>query len=154
MNAVTMRAATDKDSESIKALVFIVLEEFGLASDSSGIDKDLDAIEVHYHSNRGYFGVTELDNKIVATVGLANVDNETCELRKMYILPNQRGKGLGRYLLEFSLDKARALGYQRMILETAAPLKSAIAMYKKYGFQPFTPAHLSSRCDQAFELNL
>ena len=65
-----------------------------------------------------------------------------------------RGQGWGRRMLDHALAEARRLGFARMTLETATPLKEAIALYEKYGFRPFKPEHMVPRCDQAFELLL
>lgn len=151
---MNLRPATNADSEQIKFVVFTVLKEYGLKHDSNSTDKDLDSIEESYFLNNGFFGVVEIENLIVATVGLHKVNENTCELRKMYSLPSQRGKGLGKSIIEFALSKAKELGYTRVILETASPLKEAIGLYKKYGFKEFYPEHLSTRCDQAFEIYL
>jgi putative acetyltransferase len=148
---LNIREAKNSDSKDIKKLIFSVLHEYGLQSDPFSTDKDLDDIEGFYNINGGFLGVVEENHVIVATVGIIKVDNSTCELRKMYLYPNQRGKGLGKKLLEFSLSKAKELKFNRMILETAGPLKEAISLYKKYGFSEYKPNHLSERCDQAFE---
>jgi putative acetyltransferase len=66
------------------------------------------------------------------------VDDSTCELKKMYCLPQYRGQGLGRTLMEFAPIKARELGFKRMILETAAPLKR--------GHRPIQPLWVSALC--------
>jgi len=57
-------------------------------------------------------------------------------------------------LLEDALAKARQLGFARITLETASVLKEAIRLYESYGFKPYTPDHLSRRCDQAYVLDL
>ena len=148
---MNIREAKNSDSESIKGVVFEVLKEYGLHPDPGSTDKDLDAIEHHYGEKGGYFGVIEQEGDIVATVGIYKLSSEVCELRKMYALPSQRGKGLGRKLMAFSLVKAKELGFNRIVLETASTLVEAIALYKKYGFSEYKPKHLSPRCDQAFE---
>jgi putative acetyltransferase len=151
---LNIRPATNSDSDEIKAVVFGVLKEYGLEPDPGNTDEDLDSIDSHYWKNGGYFGVVEDGNIIVATIGLYRVDQQTCELRKMYALPSQRGKGLGRKLMEFALRKAKEMGFKRIVLETAAPLKEAIGLYKRFGFQEFEPKQMASRCDQAMELDL
>ncbi len=151
---VNIRNAVNLDSNEIKSLVFEVLTEYGLTPDPEETDKDLNNIEQMYGANGGYFGVVEDEGKIVATVAIFKISPDTCELRKMYILPSQRGKGLGRKLMDFSLDKAKCLGFTRVVLETASPLKEAIGLYRRYGFTEYFPDHLSSRCDQAYELDL
>jgi putative acetyltransferase len=77
-----------------------------------------------------------------------------CEIRKMYLAPGARGKGLGRRLLEHALGKAKILGFSRVELETASVLKETIALYESYGFKKFCAAHLSSRCDSAYYVNI
>ena len=151
---MNLRKAANQDASAIQKVVFDVLVEYGLSPDPTGADKDLAAVEAYYHQKKGYFGVVETETGVVATTGIMRINEATCELRKMYILRDYRGKGLGQYLLEFSINKAKELGYQRMILETASPLKEAIALYKKFGFQAYTPENLIFRCDQAFELQL
>lgn len=151
---LNIRLATNSDIDGIKTVVFGVLKEYGLEPDPNTTDKDLDSIEAHYSENGGYFGVVEECNCIVATIGLYRVDEITCELRKMYALPDHRGKGLGKRLMEFALNKAKEMGFKRVVLETASPLNEAIGLYKRFGFQEFEPEHMSPRCDQAMELYL
>lgn len=161
MNPVTfeseqlnIREAGNADSCNIRQLVFEVLSEYGLQPDPAATDKDLDDLQANYADNGGYFGVVEEQGRVVASVGIFKIDTSRCELRKMYVLPSYRGRGLGKQLLQFSLDKARALGFAKMTLETATPLVEAIALYEKYGFTEIQAQHLSPRCDQAFELTI
>ena len=151
---IEIRAAKNGDADAIKKLVFGVLAEYGLTHDPETTDKDLDNIESYYHDNNGYFGVVEEGDEIVASVDVCRMDINTCELRKMYALPIIRGKGIGKQLLKYAIAKARSLGYRKVVLETASPLKEAISLYKNYGFTEYRPEHLSKRCDQAFELDI
>ena len=149
-----LREATNADIDIVKALVFSVLEEYAIPRGDGSTDADLDDIEANYTRNGGYFTVVEAGGVIVASMGVLRITTETCELRKMYSVPDVRGRGLGRFLLDLALVKARELGFRRMVLETASPLKEAIALYKKYGFQEYQPDQIADRCDQAYELLL
>jgi putative acetyltransferase len=150
-----LRPADNKDCEDIARLVYGVLEEYDLKPDPACTDADIKNIESSYFSRGGTFLVLEAgDGSIVGAYGLYPIDEQTCELRKMYLHKVYRGKGLGRFLLEDALSEARQLGFERMILETASVLKEAIALYKSYGFVEYTPHHLSSRCNQAYQLEL
>jgi putative acetyltransferase len=155
---ITIRKATNKDIPTIRELVFSVLKEYNLQPDPIGIDSDLDNIQQTYFANNGYFGVIEVNGKIIATIGIYKISDSDCELRKMYCTAEFRGKGIGKMLLEHGFNVAKELGYTRMTLETATPLKEAIALYKKYGFNKYTPKHnvkkSTSRCDQSYELSL
>jgi putative acetyltransferase len=150
-----LRSADNKDCEGIARLVYGILKEYGLKPDPACTDADIKDIESSYFSQGGTFFVLEAeDGSIVGAYGLYPMDERTCELRKMYLDKIHRGKGLGKFLLEDALSKAKQLGFERMILETASVLKEAIALYKSYGFMEFTPDHLSGRCDQAYQLEL
>jgi putative acetyltransferase len=150
-----LRLANNKDCEKVANLVYDVLEEYNLESDPEATDADLKDIEHSYFERGGTFYVLEeKDGSIIGAYGLYPVDRQTCELRKMYLHSACRGKGLGKFLMESALSEARQLGFKRMILETASVLKEAISLYKSYGFVEYEPEHLSSRCDQAYLLEL
>jgi putative acetyltransferase len=151
----SIRMATNQDAERVRAVVFSVLEEFGLAPDPAGTDADLFDIEASYLAPGGMFEVAEAaDGALAGTVGFVPLDDETCELRKMYLLPQARGCGLGRLLLTRAIERARAAGLKRMVLDTHSALADARRLYIRNGFTPITPAHLSGRCNQAYALNL
>jgi putative acetyltransferase len=150
-----LRPADNKDCDNIARLVYGVLKEYGLKPDPACTDADIKDIESSYFGRGGTFFVLEDENgSIIGAYGLYPIDEKTCELRKMYLHKEYRGKGFGKFLLEDAIAKARQLGFERVILETASVLKEAIALYKSYGFVEYKPEHLSSRCDQAFTLEL
>jgi putative acetyltransferase len=150
-----LRPADNKDCDNITSLVYGILREYDLRPDPVCTDADIKDIESSYFSRGGTFFVLEAENgSIIGAYGLYPVDKQTCELRKMYLHKAYRGKGLGKFLLDDALSKARRLGFKRMILETASVLKEAIALYKSYGFVQYNPQHMSSRCDQAYRLEL
>ena len=151
-----IRPATNADARAARELVFSVLAEYGLKGEPEGIDRDLVDIEASYFAAGGLFEVVENDEgRIVGTAGLMPLGEGVCELRKMYLLRETRGRGLGKQLLERMLAAARERGYQRMELETATVLKEAIALYERYGFKPIPMhGHASARCDAAYALDL
>jgi len=150
-----IRAATNQDAPDIRRVVFSVLEEYDLTAEHETIDIDLRDIERDYFARGGCFEVViDEDDKIVGTVGLYPYDHGTCELRKMYLLPAYRGKGTGKKLMDRMLAKAKALGFQHMVLETSSKLVNAIAMYRRYGFTPTQHFPTCPRCDQAYELTI
>lgn len=150
-----LRLANNKDCVKVTELVYNVLKEYDLRPDPGATDVDLKDIEQSYFERGGAFYVLEEeDGTIIGAYGLYLIDEQTCELRKMYLHSSHRGKGLGKLLLEDALSKARQIGFKKMTLETASVLKEAISLYKSYGFVEYEPEHLSSRCDQAFMLRL
>ena len=149
------RSAVNADSADIRRVVFTVLEEYGLETEPCGLDADLNDVEATYIGPGGMFEVVERDDgEIVGTVGLFPKVAGVCELRKMYLLPEARGKGLGKTMMTRVFEHARTRGFRRIELETAGVLVEAKALYQRYGFCPIESDHLSSRCDQAFALDL
>lgn len=151
---IIFRPATNRDAEKIRQIVFGVLREYGLQPDCGGTDADLNDIEANYIERGGAFEVLETESgEMLGTVGLFPVDEQTIELRKMYFDKKLRGRGYGKKTLQRMIEKARALGFAQIYLETNSVLKEAIALYKKYGFEPVDEKH-AARCDQAFILRL
>jgi putative acetyltransferase len=150
-----LRPATNADAEGITALVFDVLTEYNLKPDPDDTDADLKDIEQSYFRQGGTFFVLETSDKtIIGSYGLHKADEQTCELRKMYLHPNHRAKGWGKHMMDHALAQAKKLRFTTMTLETASVLKEAINLYKTCGFTEHQPAHLSKRCDQAYILKL
>jgi len=150
-----LRPANNNDCDNIADLVYGILREYDLKPDPACTDADIKDVESSYFGRGGKFFVLETeDGSIIGAYGLYPAEEHTCELRKMYLQKEHRGKGLGKFLLDDALSKARQVGFERMILETASVLKEAIALYKSYGFVEFNPQHMSSRCDQAYRLEL
>jgi putative acetyltransferase len=160
--AVKIRPATNADRGPVSRLIFSVLAEYGLRPSPDSTDADLADLDAHYIKRGGCFDVLVDDDdhagaagtRIVGTVALFRVDDQTCELRKMYLSPADRGRGWGKRLLDHALSQARELGFRRVTLETASVLVEAIALYRSRGFRPFAAERLAPRCDQAYELDL
>src|SRR5579872_3327237 len=149
---MNIRLATNADAPAIQSLVSSVLSHYGLPFEPTGVDSDLYDIENAYAS--GIFEVVEDEGEIVGSVALFPRSAEVCELRKMYLKPGYRGRGLGRQLLERMLAAARRRGFRRMELETNSCLIEATRLYERYGFTPISAPHLATRCDRALALEL
>lgn len=150
-----LRPATNQDAAAVQSLVFGALEEYGLRADPDNTDADLCDIEATYWRAGGRFDVlTDSEGAVLGTVALFRVNPTTCELRKMYLVRAERGKGLGRILLEHAIERAAELGFDRMVLETASALREAVSLYEKRGFHRYNPCHMAARCDAAYYLEL
>jgi len=153
MTAPRFRAAAASDQPAVKALIFAILDEYELDPSPATIDRDLDDLEGFYEG--GVFDVLENgDGDIIGTVGLLPLDHGACELRKMYLKTQYRGRGLGQRMLKHAIARAREIGFHRMELQTARVLEEAIGLYQKFGFEPIEAAQMEKRCDQALALDL
>lgn len=84
----------------------------------------------------GTFLVVHVDGEPAGCGGVGRLDETTGELRRMYVVPAHRGKGLGRRILEALEDAARELGYTTMRLETGNEAPEAIGLYTSSGYEP------------------
>ena len=100
-------------------------------------DDTTDALyELFQKEGAGYF-VATLNDEVVGGGGIYPTDGlpaDTCELVKMYLLPEARSIGLGKTLIEKNLSFARETGYKHVYLETMPELKQALKVYEKFGF--------------------
>jgi putative acetyltransferase len=138
----------------MQALIVSVLEEYGLIPDLTATDADVLDIELHYRRDGGEFYAVFEHDQLCGTMGLKNCGERVCELRKMYLLPNVRGVGLGRTLLQWAQSEALRLGFVTMQLETASVLKEAIALYEKYDFIRACGSPHVGRCDRIYRKTL
>lgn len=83
---------------------------------------------------RGVFYLIEDDGVVVGMGGLRRLADGVAELKRVYVRPSQRGKGLGELILRRILDDARAFGYRCIRLDSAPFMKSAQALYRAKGF--------------------
>jgi GNAT superfamily N-acetyltransferase len=102
--------------------------------------QDLDEAHPTYFENGGVVLVVLADGSVVGTGAVLRIDDELCELKRMFLLREYRGQGLGRKLGEELLRFARAQGYRRMRLGSNKELTASHALYRKLGFKPI-PAY-------------
>lgn len=134
----TIRPITPADDAALAAVIRSVMTEYGVSGEgSSSQDAEVDHMAEAYSAPRAaYFVVTD-GARVIGGGGIAQLEggtSDTCELRKMYFLPEARGAGMGRALLARCLDAARERGYTRCYLETMSTMRAARRLYERAGF--------------------
>lgn len=133
-----IREILPKDNTEVAALIREVLIEFGVPKVGTAYeDKALDHMFETYNIPKAAYFVIEYNDKVIGGGGIAQLDHfagNTCELQKMYFLPEARGKGLGTKMIEKCLNTAKSFGYNQCYLETMPYMEAARKLYKKNGF--------------------
>lgn len=121
------------------------LEEGIADRESQGWLKDMDDIQRNYFESGGIFLVMTDNDQVIGTGAIRQLEGNVCELRRLFLLIEYEGKGLGYRMLMELMRYARELGYEKMRLETAPRfLTRATAFYKRVGFYeipPYEPIH-------------
>lgn len=136
---ISIRTIQPADNPFLSRIVKDTLAEFGANKPGTVYyDPTTDTLFELFQTEGAAYFVAEVDGKIAGGGGIYPTDGlpaETCELVKMYLLPQARGTGLGRTLIEKSLAFAKDAGYKQVYLETMPELKQALSMYAKFGFE-------------------
>jgi putative acetyltransferase len=143
------------DRAAAAGVIATVLAEYGLGWEPEGADRDVLQVENCYLDRGGEFWVVEQAGKIVGTAAYYPIDRpeslpgSAVEIRKMYLLPQVRGQGLGRFLLAQLETRIASRGFTDLWIETASVLKEAVLLYEKSGYQPATGVE-TARCDRVY----
>ena len=117
----------------VQKLVLGVLAEHGFEYDPKK-DSDLEDIEGYYQGKgSGVFYTGMMDGKIVGTSAVRRIDDDRCEIKRIYVKKEYRGKGYGKMLFLYALEFGKE-NYHVVELKTDSSLDIAIGMYLKYGF--------------------
>jgi putative acetyltransferase len=99
-------------------------------------DQELAGLPGEYAPPEGRLLLAEYEGQLAGCVALHKLEPGICEMKRLYLRRQFRGKGLGRTLAEHLIAEARQMGYRRMRLDTVEPvMKDAVAMYRAMGFR-------------------
>lgn len=136
---MTIRPIQPTDDVTLFAIIRTVLKEYG--ADIPGTawsDPHLTALSGWYGQPRSGYWVVEHLGVVIGGCGVGPLiggEKNTCELQKMYLMPEARGKGFGVALIEHVFKEAQGMGYDYCYLETLPAMTSATRLYEKNGFQ-------------------
>jgi len=103
-------------------------------------EEELAGLPGHYAPPDGRLLLAEYEGQLAGCVAFHQWEPGVCEMKRLYLRPAFRGKGLGRVIAETIIAEARNVGYQRMRLDTIEPLmKDAVEMYRRLGFREIAP---------------
>jgi putative acetyltransferase len=136
---LAIRPIEARDDVAIASIIRTVMPEFGAVGRGFAInDPEVDWMSRAYAQPRSAYFVVERDGVVLGGGGIAPLDGgeeDICELRKMYFLPQARGQGAGAALMERCLDAGRGFDYRRCYIETLGGMDAAMKLYERSGFQ-------------------
>jgi len=141
-----IRPAQPEDLETVRGF----LREY---ADGLEVDLSFQDFESELADPLGFYELVLLADD--GCVALRRIDEQTCEMKRLFVRPAGRGSGLGRKLAEAVIGEARARDYSRMLLDTLPEMTSAQALYRSLGFRETEPYRHNPVAGAAFlELTL
>jgi putative acetyltransferase len=134
-----IRPITASDNDVIAEIIRSTLMEFGAAKEGTMYyDPSVYHTYQRFQKEKCAYFIVEKNEKIVGGGGVFQTEGlpeGVVELSRMYLLPEARGKGMGKFLLQYCEKAAHDFGYQQIYLETTNELQLAIPLYEKSGYE-------------------
>jgi putative acetyltransferase len=134
-----LRPIEQKDNSIIADIIRNTLLEFGAAKPGTMYyDPSVFTTFEYFQALGNAYFVCEIDGEIVGGGGIAHtkgLPNDIVELARVYLLPQARSKGVGKAIISHCETVSKALGYDKIYLETTEELNIAVPLYEKLGYQ-------------------
>ena len=134
-----VQVETPQQIEEVRRLLREYEASLNVSLCFQGFEKELAELPGDYAPPRGRLLLGCDGNQPAGCVALRGLDEETCEMKRLYLRPEFRGQGAGRRLARAVIQEARTLGYKRMRLDTLAAMQEAKALYESLGFKRIEP---------------
>ena len=134
-----VQVRTPQQVEDVRQLLREYEASLNVSLCFQGFEKELAELPGDYAPPRGRLLLACDGDQPAGCVALRELDEETCEMKRLYLRPEFRGQGAGRRLARSVIQEARTLGYKRMRLDTLAAMREAKALYESLGFKRIEP---------------
>jgi putative acetyltransferase len=135
-----VRAESPTQIAEVRELFLEYAKSLNFSLCFQSFDQELAGLPGDYAPPDGRLLLVKHAGELAGCVALHKLEGKRCEMKRLYLRPNFRGKGLGRALAKTIIDEARKIGYRHMRLDTVEPvMKDAVAMYRKLGFKEIAP---------------
>jgi GNAT superfamily N-acetyltransferase len=131
-----VRIASDAaDVDQVRALWREYWKSIGLPDEFQGFGEELKGLPGVYARDGGALLLATHDSIPAGTIALRRLNDRAGEVKRLYLRPDWRGKGLGRYLIENIIEHARAVGYTALYADTLPIMTDALGLYARLGFE-------------------
>lgn len=133
-------AASPEQITAVRELFLEYASSLNFSLCFQSFEQELAELPGEYAPPDGRLLVAAQSSQLAGCVALHRLEPEICEMKRLYVRPQFRGRGLGRVLAERIVADAREIGYKRLRLDTVEPvMRGAVALYRKLGFREIAP---------------
>jgi ribosomal protein S18 acetylase RimI-like enzyme len=133
------QAETPEQMEEVRRLLREYEASLGVSLCFQGFERELAALPGEYVPPGGQLLLALEAGQAVGCVALRGLDDETCEMKRLYLQPEFRGRGVGRWLAVAIINGAQRIGYKKMRLDTLDAMREARGLYESLGFKRIEP---------------
>ena len=131
-----IEAETPEHFNAVRKLFQEYADELGIDLDFQHFDHELASLPGWYARPLGRLLLAIEDGEPVGCAGLHPLEDEICEMKRLYVRDHHRGRGIGRELATTIISDAKRIGYRRMRLDTLESMTEAASLYLSLGFRP------------------
>ncbi|TWT45342.1 putative N-acetyltransferase YsnE [Phycisphaerae bacterium RAS1] len=140
MTTVTLTDALDaRQLATARTLFREYAAEIGVDLCFQGFEREMAELPGRYAPPDGCILLARSDQHDAGCVALRKLETGVCEMKRLFVRPAFRAAGVGRMLADAVVERARRIGYARMVLDTLSQMTAAIALYRSMGFRETTP---------------
>ena len=129
-----VHAKSKQHIDEAKKVFVEYAESLGFSLCFQDFDKELANLPGDYAQPSGRLLLAFDNSQIIGCIALRKLAEGICEMKRLYVRSEYRGKGIGKKLADSIIEEAKAIGYHRMLLDTLPVMKEATAMYRSMGF--------------------
>ena len=126
---------TDEEIIKTKELIGEYIKWLNQDLSYQDIDEELQKFPEKYREPFGTFIIAKVNENVIGCVGLKKLDDKICEMKRLYVHDNYKGKGIGKKLTELIIQEAKTKNYEKMRLDTFNIMEVALKIYYENGFQ-------------------
>ena len=134
-----IQAKSEEQLNIIRKLFTEYTNWLGFDLSFQNFEKEFAELPGQYTLPKGRLLLAIYNNKIAGCVGLREFKKGICEMKRMYVKPKYRRKGIGKRLAISVIEEAKKIGYKKMRLDTVPWMKEAIELYYSLGFKKIKP---------------
>lgn len=135
MNTIEIIEFKSEYEQPVKDLLYLVLRSLGIKNKYPEINRDIDLDYIlEKYKGRARFWLAIQGDKLIGTIAVEESDADTAKLKRMFVLPEFQGTGVGQKLFDTALNFAKENGYKKIKLNTDKIMNRAHRFYEKNGF--------------------